>query len=84
MINSLQEAGKIQSSRRIIKTLQKVTASGDGSVFYFDDGTQATIEPSLAKRALDNYYRMSAFEQAQAAKQMRSSFKNFLQTVKGQ
>lgn len=80
---SISEA-KIESSRRIVKAMQKAIASGQGVEFTFDDGTTATIEPSLAKKALDNYTKMSPFERAQSAKQMRTSFRNFLQTVKGQ
>lgn len=76
--------GKIQSSRRIVKTLQRVLDSQQGMNFSFDDGTQATIEPSLAKRALDHYSNLSPFEQAKTAKYMRFSFKNFLQIAREQ
>lgn len=82
-ILALSEA-RIESSRRIVKAMQKAISSDQGVEFMFDDGSQATIEPAIAKKALNNYNKMSPFERAQAAKQMRSSFKNFLQTVKGQ
>lgn len=86
MINeaATTRTSKIQSSRRIVKTLQRVLASQQGMNFGFDDGTQATLEPSLARRALDYYDKLSPFEQAQAAKYMRFSFKNFLQVAREQ
>ena len=46
--------------------------------FNFEDKTTMNISPSLAKLALRYYNGLSAFEKAQAAKLMRSSFKQFL------
>ncbi len=74
---------KIQSSKRITKSLMKAISSGKGVPFKFDDGTQASLEPALARRAMAYYNKLSSFEQAQAAKKMRSSFKIFLQIIRG-
>jgi exonuclease V gamma subunit len=74
--------GRIKSSSRITKALQKAITRDIGVEYNFEDGTQATIEPSLAKRALAYYQKLSPFEKAKVAKEMRTSFKSFLSIVK--
>jgi hypothetical protein len=74
--------GKIKSSSRITKALQKAISSDAAVDYSFEDGTQATIEPSLAKRALTYYEKLSPFEKAKVAQQMRASFKSFLSIAK--
>lgn len=75
--------GKIQSSMRITKALDKVINSGEAINYPFEDGTQGSITPGVAKILLDKYNRMSPFDQAEAAKYMRKSYKNFIAAVKG-
>lgn len=74
--------GKIKSSMRIAKALQKAIDSGDAVQFTFEDGTQGTLSPSIAKMALAKYNKLTPFEQAEAAAYMRKSYKNFLAAIK--
>lgn len=75
--------GKIKSSMRITKALEKVVDSGGSINYSFEDGTQGSITPGVAKILLDKYNKMSPFDQAEASKYMRTSYKNFIAAVKG-
>lgn len=86
-INGITEAsashtGKIKSSKRIIKTLQKVLERGEPEDFQFENGTTVTLQPAMARMAVGYYNKLSEFEKAQAAKIMRQSFKDFLSIAK--
>jgi hypothetical protein len=88
-INGIMEAeasashtGKIKSSKRIIKTLQKVLERGEPEDFQFENGTTVTLQPAMARMAVGYYNKLSEFEKAQAAKIMRQSFKDFLSIAK--
>ena len=75
--------GKIKSSKRIIKVLQKAADNDIEVSFDFENGTQATIQPAIAKLALAHYNNLSPFGKAQVAKKMRESFKSFIQSTRG-
>jgi hypothetical protein len=79
---SATHTGKIKSSRRIMTVLRASAANDKEVLFQFDNGTSATIQPALAKMAIRYYQGLSEFEKAQAAKLMRSSFKDFLSATK--
>ena len=88
-INGIMEAeasashtGKIKSSKRIVKTLQKVLEKGEPEDFQFENGTTVTLQPAMARMAVGYYNKLSEFEKAQAAKIMRQSFKDFLSIAK--
>ena len=74
--------GKIASSVRIVKALQKASENDVEVPFNFENKTTMNISPALAKLALRYYNGLSAFEKAQAAKMMRSSFKQFLDVAR--
>ena len=74
--------GKIASSLRIVKALQKASENDVEVPFNFENNTTMDISPALAKLALRYYNGLSAFEKAQAAKMMRSSFKQFLDVAR--
>jgi len=74
--------GKIASSVRIVKSLQRAAQNNVEVPFNFEDKTTMNISPALAKLALRYYNGLSAFEKAQAAKLMRSSFKQFLDVAR--
>jgi len=79
---SASHTGKIKSSKRIIKTLQKVLERGEPEDFQFENGTTVTLQPAMARMAVGYYNKLSEFEKAQAAKIMRQSFKDFLSIAK--
>jgi hypothetical protein len=88
-INGIMEAeassshtGKIKSSKRIVKTLQKVLERGEPKDFQFENGTTVTLQPAMARMAIGYYNKLSEFEKAQAAKLMRQSFRDFLSIAK--
>ena len=74
--------GKIASSLRIVKALQKASENDVEVPFNFENKTTMNISPALAKLALRYYNGLSAFEKAQSAKMMRSSFKQFLDVAR--